>query len=160
MGTRADFYVGRGDKAEWIGSIAWDGYPEPYVNKGLFSDGDEATWRKRVADFLATRDDATQVADGWPWPWEDSGTTDWSYTLDDGVVYCSCFGRAWLPVTEYLAKQAAYVKAEKAYEAGQSEDAPNEDWWDEISPKAKHPNMKAIQNVTLGKRSGVIIMGG
>ena len=28
MGTRADFYIGRGATAEWIGSIAWDGYPD------------------------------------------------------------------------------------------------------------------------------------
>jgi hypothetical protein len=27
MGTRADFYVGRGETAEWLGSIAWDGNP-------------------------------------------------------------------------------------------------------------------------------------
>lgn len=31
MGTIADFYVGRGPKAEWIGSIAWDGYPDGIV---------------------------------------------------------------------------------------------------------------------------------
>lgn len=28
MGTRADFYVGVGEQAEWLGSIAWDGNPE------------------------------------------------------------------------------------------------------------------------------------
>jgi len=26
MGTRADFYVGMGKDAEWLGSVAWDGY--------------------------------------------------------------------------------------------------------------------------------------
>ena len=25
MGTRADFYVGVGKKAEWLGNVAWDG---------------------------------------------------------------------------------------------------------------------------------------
>lgn len=29
MGTRADFYIGRGENAEWLGSIAWDGDPWP-----------------------------------------------------------------------------------------------------------------------------------
>jgi hypothetical protein len=28
MGTRADFYIGCGRDSEWIGSIAWDGYPD------------------------------------------------------------------------------------------------------------------------------------
>jgi hypothetical protein len=27
MGTRADFYIGRGESAEWVGSVAWDGQP-------------------------------------------------------------------------------------------------------------------------------------
>lgn len=28
MGTRADFYVKRTDHLLWLGSIAWDGYPD------------------------------------------------------------------------------------------------------------------------------------
>lgn len=28
MGTRADFYVGTGANAEWLGSIAYDGHPD------------------------------------------------------------------------------------------------------------------------------------
>ena len=28
MGTRADFYVGKGKDSEWLGSIAWDWYPD------------------------------------------------------------------------------------------------------------------------------------
>ena len=28
MGTRADFYIGKGTDAEWLGSIAWNGYPD------------------------------------------------------------------------------------------------------------------------------------
>lgn len=35
MGTRADFYVGRGTEAEWIGSIALDGYPDGIPDDGL-----------------------------------------------------------------------------------------------------------------------------
>ena len=81
-------------KVEWKGSIAGDGDPEPYIEDGLFADATDVAWRERVAAFLKTRDDATNVADGWPWPVDDSNTTDWAYTLDDGKVYCSCFGRA------------------------------------------------------------------
>ena len=28
MDERADFYVGRGEDAEWLGSITWNGYPK------------------------------------------------------------------------------------------------------------------------------------
>jgi len=31
MGTRADFYVGIGPEAEWVGSIAYDGYPDGVI---------------------------------------------------------------------------------------------------------------------------------
>ncbi len=101
MGTRADFYVGRGTQAEWLGSIAWDGHPA-----SVFEDDnvmptlavEESQWRAWVAQFLQDRDDATLPADGWPWPWDDSGTTDYAYAWDGGVVYASGFGHGWFAV--------------------------------------------------------------
>lgn len=80
MGTRADFYVGRGETAEWIGSISWDGY------------------RTAVAAFLAERDDATLPIELWPWPWENSQTTDYAYAWDDRKVYGAGFGYSWWEV--------------------------------------------------------------
>ena len=119
MGTRADFYVGRGRDAEWLGSIAWDGYPggiEPKTaetyqpwpgarmrhqegtwpeGEHLFDATDEQTYRQRVARFFEYRDDVTLPAEGWPWPWGNSQTTDYAYAFDDGTVHASCFGYAW-----------------------------------------------------------------
>jgi hypothetical protein len=145
MGTRADFYVGRGEQADWLGSVAWDGYPDgifgskfpeylPAVPLG------ETQWRKDVAEFLANREDASLPKQGWPWPWEDSQTTDYAYALDDGAVWGSCFGHDWFLVS-----------------AGEPEE-------DEAAPynpakTAVFPNMKDRQNVTLGARSGVIVVG-
>lgn len=119
MGTRADFYVGRGRDAEWLGSIAWDGYPDgidpktaetyqpwpgvrPRHRDGdwpegehLFDATDEHTYRQRVARFFEYRDDVTLPADGWPWPWDNSLTTDYAYAFDGDAVRASCFGHAW-----------------------------------------------------------------
>lgn len=119
MGTRADFYVGRGIEAEWLGSIAWDGYPAgitpneeataPAYHNGpdrhvdgewpegahLFDAITEAEYRERVGRFFQYREDATRPADGWPWPWEDSQTTDYAYAFDGGKVWASCFGHEW-----------------------------------------------------------------
>ena len=114
MGTRADFYIGRGEKAEWIGSIAWDGYREGLPDE-LFSVLTEADWRKAVTEFVQNRKDGTLPKQGWPWPWEDSNTTDCAYAFHEG-------------------------KAIKLKTDG----------------KEVFPNMKAIQNVTFGKRSGTI----
>lgn len=41
MGTRADFYVGRGESAEWLGSIAWDGYPSGIDYQDVLRPADE-----------------------------------------------------------------------------------------------------------------------
>ena len=92
MGTRADFYVGTDERAEWLGSIGWDGYPSgiPDILKAARS---EAGYRDIVAGFLAGRDDATLPAMGWPWPWEDSRTTDYAYAWHpEGFVLAWYFG--------------------------------------------------------------------
>jgi hypothetical protein len=80
MGTRADFYIGKGSKAEWLGSIAWDGMEwAEEKNSPLMKAATETEFRISVERILAKRDDATRPADGWPWPWKTSNTTDYTY---------------------------------------------------------------------------------
>lgn len=134
MGTRADFYDGRGLDAEWLGSIAWDGYPGG-IPRDLLEATDAALFRNQVTIFLASREDATLPERGWPWPWEDSGTTDYAYALDEGKVWGSCFGYEWFDATQ-----------------------PEPE--DRGSKVAVFPNMKDRQNVRWDKGSGVIILGG
>jgi len=131
MGTRADFYVGTGKDAEWLGSIAYDGYRVNDMKEADAKDNadfeacwaiksatNETDYRAAVVTLLSLNDDATLPADGWPWPWDDSHTTDYAYAFVDG----SC----------------------KAFPWGKGVD------W---------PNMKDRQNITLGKRSGLLIIG-
>lgn len=94
MGTRADFYDGRGQDAEWLGSIAWDGYPEGIEGKILRTTNAKA-YREHVQRYVESREDGTLPEMGWPWPWDDSGTTDFAYAFDNGRVYASCFGSEW-----------------------------------------------------------------
>lgn len=95
MGTRADFYVGRGESAEWLGSIAFDGYPDGLVKTSILQASTEAAFREAVKQEISTRDDGTKPEDGWPWPWQDSRTTDFAYAFDGGKVLSSCFGHEW-----------------------------------------------------------------
>ncbi len=134
MGTRADFYVGRGKDAEWLGSIAWDGNPEGLEAPQLLAATGEPHYREEVARLLAKCDDGTVPADGWPWPWDDSGTTDYTYAFDGDQVWVSAFGTEWFLATEPEPDE---------------EDRPE---------TAIFPDMTAKQNVTFGKRSGVIII--
>ena len=96
MGTRADFYVGKGTQAEWLGSIAWDGYRDG-IPDAILNAVSEDTFRAEVNSFIAGRRDGSFPDNGWPWPWDDSRMTDCSYWFfdgqvwdDAGAVYLSC----------------------------------------------------------------------
>jgi hypothetical protein len=100
MGTRADFYVGKGKDAEWIGSVAWDGCEwGERIKKGdhdsISGAKDESEYRKAVSELLEKRDDGTTPENGWPWPWDDSATTDCAYCFSDGKVEAFAWGCDW-----------------------------------------------------------------
>lgn len=134
MGTRADFYVGTGITAEWLGSIAFDGYRIDEMKKSDASSSadcgacwaikaatSENDYREAVTSLLKLNDDATLPRDGWPWPWETSRLTDYVYAFADGKT--------------------------KTFTGDEKRMGP----W---------PNMKDQQNVTLGPRSGVMVFRG
>ena len=130
MGTRSDYYIGVGENAEWLGSAAYDGYPETETLKGgipeaLTSATTEDAFREALK-LVSARDDWTAPEQGWPWPWDDSGTTDYAYCFDASAarVIVVCFGKH------------------------------------EDESEASFPNMKDRKNVTFGKRSGVLIFRG
>lgn len=134
MGTRADFYIGAGKDAEWLGSVAWDGYQwdeEPDCALMTAKTADE--FRAAVAAIAEKRRDFTRPDQGWPWPWNDSHTTDYAYMLIDGKVSAYCFGR------ERFINEA-------------NEHDTHED------KTADFPDMSARKNVTFGDRSGVIVL--
>jgi hypothetical protein len=91
----------------------------------------EEAWRAAVAAFLAKTSHATVPEQGWPWPWDDSATTDFAYALDGGRVWGSCFGHNW------------FDPCDPDYEV---------DW--DAGEVATFPDMSAVKNVTRGKRSG------
>lgn len=146
METRADFYVGRGPEADWIGSIAWDGYPEG-IDDAILKAKDEATYLSALESF-AKRDDFTKPEEGWPWPWTNSATTDYAYALDDGQVYVSCFGSAWRPADKPLPDE----DDPEAYEQWEKEDRAT---FPEHSNAMKEHSAKAGSN-----KSGIMIFGG
>jgi len=94
MGTRADFYIGEGENAAWIGSIAYDGYPSG-IDNDIFIAETETQYVDAVKTFFKDREDATNPVQGWPWPWEDSSQTDYAYAFLASKVYGSSFGYRW-----------------------------------------------------------------
>ncbi len=132
MGTRADFYVGSGLDAEWVGSIAWDGHPES-IDKDILCANTIDQYRAAIHKFLANRDDATTPNQGWPWPWDDSTITDYAYCFVENQV------RAWV------------------FGCGPFDPVVGEDV--QISDqKGLFPNMAERKNIALGLRSGLTIV--
>lgn len=138
MGTRADFYVGRGTDAEWIGSYAFDGHPVS-LTPGILAATNEHEYRQAVTTELAGRDDATTPDQGWPWPWNDSNTTDYAYTYDDGRLWGSSTPMPWFAVDPEA-------------------DCFGEPDWIPGMPNLDFPDMSTRKNVRYDKGSGLIIL--
>jgi hypothetical protein len=79
MGTRADFYLGTGANAKWIGSLFKDGHPwniPPIILLQINPIGFE----EEVIEYLEKKESViSDKGDKWPWPWPDSQLTDYSY---------------------------------------------------------------------------------
>lgn len=136
MGTRADFYVGRGKQAEWLGSIAWDGYPSA-VSDGVLKAKTEDAYRHGLSVFFSERDDATLPEQGWPWPWDDSNTTDYAYAFEDEQVWAT-YGSKW-------------------FEADRSEPEIDDDTC--FEKEQEFPDMSDRKRVARGTRSGLLVLG-
>ncbi len=182
MGTRADFWLGdpahadpaEREKAEWLGSTAWDGHPgavfgeltaasavpdpddprRPVCPVGILlvrkDEPVEIAWRRTVAKHLhAQGEGATRTNQGWPWPWPTSRLTDYAYALIDGRVRVAEYGRGWVLDEVLLAHE----------HDGGDEDATPFDAF----PEREHGDFKSMVDVqrvaTPGdQRSGLMVM--
>ena len=53
----------------------------------------EQAFRAAVAEIAGERDDWTSPEQGWPWPWDNSRTTDYTYAFVDGETVAYEWGR-------------------------------------------------------------------
>jgi hypothetical protein len=99
MGTRCDFYAGRGKDAQYLGSIGHDAFLD--VLAGYFED---VTKREHFDECLAkvfAKYGEIPAENGWPWPWKDSHTTDNAIAFDEGRVWASHYDGCWAPLDDY-----------------------------------------------------------
>jgi hypothetical protein len=141
MGTRADFYVGKGKNAQWIGSIAWDGYRSG-IDDAVIKATTEDDFCAAVTRFFVDRDDVTLPVRGWPWPWNTSATTDCSYWFFDGHVWDEIGGK-------YLSCQLDWPETDEAYEAAKRDGEPIDFPVFNLGGSAEPGS----------KRSGIIVIG-
>lgn len=137
MGTRADFYIRQDGAMKWIGSKAWDGYPEG-IKKEILTQTTSEGFEGEVTQYLKQCKDGTLPEQGWPWPWNDSRTTDYSYIFENGKVMASNWG---YPLFDPLATETDEDDGERDIE----------------KMEGFFPDMSAVKNVDFGDRSGIII---
>lgn len=120
----------------WLGSIGWDGddIPDSIRKATKYKE-----YEKAVKEFLASRDDAALPEDGWPWPWDNSETTDVAYSFFFAQTFQSFYGGAWIRATEKYPGDDKYEKMKKHM--------------------PKFLDMKSKKKVQYGKKSGLIIIG-
>lgn len=150
MGTRADFYVVQNSiekpytKFEWLGSVGMDGYPDAFL--AMEDIKDEGNFRKFLAADVGWTKVYTEPSQGWPWPWDDSNLTDYTYAFDstEGTVIVARFGKGWVPF------KCACDSARRG----------NEDLlYDPLEESSiDFPYMSEIQNLALDDRSGLIFL--
>jgi len=80
MGTRSDFYVMNHDGSmEWLGSAFKDGGPQ-HMPTSMLLKSNRVTFEESVFDYLKEHDSVCKFnGQGWPWPWDDSQLTDYTY---------------------------------------------------------------------------------
>lgn len=101
--TRADFYVGIGLNAKYLGSVYSDGDSIPASIKRART---PEKFEKAVAKLLKKENGSTT----WPWPWETSATTDFSYWLEDSKLYVVNFGRGYRVIEQRRGRPASFER--------------------------------------------------
>lgn len=165
MGTRADFYIGRGKDTEWIGSICSDGYPGPppgltgWAYKARFFDCMTDEQFRRAVEWIDSQVDHCYRPgrDDWPWIWIDSRNTDWIYAFDGGQVWITSFAHRWRTYGELIRFrdecQPIRDRIEFNYKHGDMErvgmleeilDDLKIEFWKMDGPKHELPDMSAI----------------
>ena len=134
---------------EWLGSVAFDGYPEGFNDQSgimAMTAKTESEFRASVGEVLSNRGDGTTPDMGWPWPWDDSLLTDYAYVFDGEMVNGFAFGRPF-----DLQKRIA----DDGIEEAETDDDETDD--DENKVSGYFPDMSGQKNVTYGKRSGLLV---
>ncbi|HUN93437.1 MAG TPA: hypothetical protein VMU33_15415 [Burkholderiaceae bacterium] len=80
MGTRADFYLGRGEDATWLGSLLAEARPEN-IPAAILEAREAGDFEARVRAFLSSAG-GLLAEHGWPWRWRHSGETGYTYAFD------------------------------------------------------------------------------
>ncbi len=99
MGTRCDFYLGRGPLAQYLGSIGHDAYVDAMAERFEGIQTQDA-FNARLTEVFAEYGEI-KAEHGWPWPWRDSHTTDTVVAFDGGQLWTNHYDGCWAPLADF-----------------------------------------------------------
>lgn len=99
MGTRCDFYAGRGLEATYLGSIGHDAFPDAMALR-FAGVTDRAAFDERLRAVFAEFGEIP-ARNGWPWPWRSSDTTDVVVAFDAGRCWVSHPSGCWALLDDF-----------------------------------------------------------
>jgi len=99
--TRADFYVGTGPNAIYVGSVMDKGDNIPNSIKRART---PEKYQQAVTKFIKKNSGVTV----WTWSWNSSLFTDYAYWLDNGKLYVTKFGIGYRVIEQKRGRPAAF----------------------------------------------------
>ena len=99
MGTRCDFYQGRGETARYLGSIGHDAYVDAMAER-FAGVTDFASFEACLATVFKEYGEIS-AKNGWPWPWRTSATTDTVVAFDEGRCWTAHPSDRWAPLDDF-----------------------------------------------------------
>ena len=108
MGTRAQFFIGHPSnlaEREWLGCVAFDGYPDGDIGDAFDGVSDIASFRAAVDKIALARTDFCDPATmSFPFPWRyDLYLTDCTYAWFEGAVQFTPYHRGFRTLNDELA---------------------------------------------------------
>jgi hypothetical protein len=102
MGTKADFYTKDGEFLIWHGSIEWEGN-EDNIPASILQSRSNQEFISNIELFLQKRNDAKLSKNGWPWHWDSSKQTDYTYIMveEKATVYVSRYNSPCYSIYDY-----------------------------------------------------------
>lgn len=134
MGTRAQFFINDPrdtDNRQWLGCVAWDGYPEGDIGEALATVKTEAEFINAVRSIAKDRDDFCDPAHhGFPFPWScDLLLTDFTYAWFDEGVQVACYHTGFVTLADVLTEDFEYPEEDTL-----PNDTPAPAQWDRSAP--------------------------
>lgn len=99
MGTRCDFYAGRGTEAIYLGSIGHDAFPDAMARR-FAGVTDRASFDERLQAVFAEYGEIPAKY-GWPWPWRSSHSTDVVVAFDEGRCWVTHPSGCWALLDDF-----------------------------------------------------------